>query len=153
MAGALSGLTPILSFLLALLLLREEMGSVLKVIGIAIGFSGVLFIAQPFGSDLGATNLEGVLYNLLGSLSVAISFVYAKKYVIPLGIPVAALITYQLGLSLLILLLFIDLDGIGAILEEPAALTGLVLGLGVLGTGLATIIYYFIIDKLSAVSA
>ncbi len=152
-AGALSGLTPILSFLFALIFLEGERASLQKVLGISLGFLGVVFIAQPFRADIAATNIEGVLYNVLGSLSVGASFVYAKKYVIPLGIPVSAVITYQLGLSLVILLFAIDLTGIGNIWSEPYVAAGLVLGLGVLGTGVAYILYYYIIGKLGAVSA
>ena len=152
-AGALSGLTPILSFILAVIFLKEETVSKLKLLGILTGFLGVLLIANPFSSDIAATNLEGVLYNILGSFSVGASFVYAKKYVLPLKVPVTALITYQLGLSLVILFVFTDMQGIGHIWSNYFIATGLVIGLGLLGTGLAYIIYYYIIDKLGAVSA
>ena len=152
-AGALSGLTPILSFILAVIFLKEETVSRLKLLGILTGFLGVLLIANPFSSDIAATNLEGVLYNILGSFSVGASFVYAKKYVLPLKVPVTALITYQLGLSLVILFVFTDMQGIGHIFSNPFVAAGLVIGLGLLGTGLAYIIYYYIIDKLGAVSA
>ncbi|WP_108880605.1 EamA family transporter [Anderseniella sp. Alg231-50] len=152
-AGALSGLTPILSFLLALMFLGGEKASAFRVLGIVIGFLGVLLIAQPSGTDIAATNIEGVLYNVVGSFSVGASFVYAKKYVIPLGIPVSALITYQLGLSLVILLVVTDMNGIGEIWSNAYVAAGLILGLGVLGTGIAFIIYYYIIDELGAVSA
>lgn len=152
-AGALSGLTPILSFLIALIFLDGERGSIRKALGIAIGFLGVVLIARPFSGDIATTNVEGVLYNVVGSLSVGASFVYAKKYIIPLNIPVSAVITYQLGLSFFILLLTIDLEGIGNIWSDPYVAAALFLGLGVLGTGMAYIAYYYIIDKLGAVSA
>ena len=151
--GALSGLTPILSFLLALIVLRGEKASVLKASGIALGFVGVLLIARPFGSEIASTNIEGVVFNVVGSFSVGASFVYAKKYVIPLNIPVVALTTYQLALSFIILLLITDLDGINAVWNDAYVAAGLVLGLGVFGTGLAFIIYYYIIEKLGAVAA
>ena len=57
------------------------------------------------------------------------------------------------GMSLAILFLVVDLQGIGDIWSDPYVAAGLVLGLGVLGTGVAYILYYFIIDKLGAVSA
>ncbi len=152
-AGALSGLTPILAFLLALILLDEETASFNKLFGILVGFLGVLLIAQPFGSDLASTNIEGVVYNFIGSLSVGASFVYAKKYVIPLNLPVSALITYQLGISLVVLFLFVDLGSINQIWADTYVAMALALGLGVLGTGLAYLIYYYIIEKLGAVSA
>ncbi len=152
-SGALSGLTPILSFLLALMFLNEERASIRKASGIVIGFLGVALIARPLSGDIATTNIEGVLYNIVGSLSVGASFIYAKKYVIPLKIPVSALITYQLGLSFVVLGLIIDLQGINDIWGDPYMAACLFLGLGVVGTGLAYIIYYYIIDKLGAVSA
>ncbi|MGI9569292.1 MAG: DMT family transporter [Desulfobulbia bacterium] len=152
-AGALSGLTPILSFLVAIMFLEEEKASCQKLFGIGIGFLGVLLIARPFSHDIAATNIEGALFNVFGSLSVGASFVYAKKYVLPLNLPFSALITYQLGLSLLILFLFTDMEGIGNVWSNAYVATGLAVGLGILGTGLAYLIYYYIIEKLGAVSA
>ena len=47
--------------------------------------------------------MTGVLYMLLGSASVGLSFVYAKKFLSDLDIPPVALTTYQIGLALLTL--------------------------------------------------
>ncbi len=151
--GALSGLTPIISFILALLVLGEERFSMQRAIGVALGFLGVLMIARPMGADLAATNAEGVIYTLIGALSVGASFVYARRFVIPLGLPGAAVTTYQLAIGLVVLLVLADLDGISAILSAPYAAAGLILGLGVVGTGLAFILYYYIIDTMGAVTA
>jgi drug/metabolite transporter (DMT)-like permease len=97
--------------------------------------------------------MEGVFYMVAGSLSVGTSFVYAKKFIIPLKIPASALTTYQLGLGLLVLALFTDYNGINNVFSNTHASIGLVVGLGLLGTGLAYIIYYYIVEKLGAVSA
>ena len=152
-AGALSGLTPILSFILAVIFLADERLTAYRVGGVVVGFLGVVLIADPFAADLSQTNLEGVAYNIVGSLSVGASFVYAKRYVVPLEIPFTAVITYQLALSAVILLLVTDLTGAAAIGDDVAAVVGLVVGLGMLGTGLAFILYYNIIDALGAVAA
>ena len=76
-----------------------------------------------------------------------------KKYVTPIGLPVASLTTYQLGFGLIILALLTDYNGIGNLWTAAHASIGLVIGLGVLGTGLAYIIYYYIVKKLGAVTA
>jgi drug/metabolite transporter (DMT)-like permease len=88
-----------------------------------------------------------------GSLSVGASFIYAKRFIIPLKIPAAALTTYQLGLGLLLLTLFTSYNGMTNILVNTHALIGLIVGLGLLGTGLAYILYYYIVKQLGAVSA
>lgn len=152
-AGAVSGAIPLFAFLLAVAFISEEKATPIKIVGILVGFAGVFLIGRPSGEDLLSTNLEGVFYMVMGSLSVGASFVYANKYVIPLKIPAAALTTYQLGTGLFILAIISDYSGINEIWNSFHAALGLVLGLGLLGTGLAYIIYYYIVEKLGAVAA
>ena len=90
---------------------------------------------------------------IVGSLSVGCSFVYARLFLADKNISPVALSTYQIGLALLMLLLVTDLKGIEHILEDKIALAGLVLGLGLTGTGLAYVLYYFIVQHLGAVKA
>lgn len=152
-AGALSGAISLFTFILAVLFIAEEKATRTKVIGVVIGVIGIVIISRPSGQDLITTNLEGVFYVIAASVSVGASFVYARKYVIPLKIPATALTTYQLGLGLLILALFTDYKGISNILQSSHTTVGLVIGLGLLGTGLAYIIYYYIVEKFGAISA
>ena len=152
-AGAISGAIPLFSFVLAVLFIAEEKATRLKITGILVGFVGVVIIGFPSGEGLASANMEGVFYMVAGSLSVGASFVYAKKFIIPLKIPASALTTYQLGLGLLVLALFADYNGINNIFSNMHASIGLIVGLGLLGTGLAYIIYYYIVEKLGAVSA
>ena len=102
-AGAISGAIPLFSFILAVLFIAEEKATRLKITGILVGFVGVVIIGFPSGEGLASSNMEGVFYMVAGSLSVGASFVYAKKFIIPLKIPASALTTYQLGLGLLTL--------------------------------------------------
>lgn len=152
-AGALSGSIPLFSFLLALFFIKEEKLNKNRIVGILIGFLGVIIIANPFGGNLENTNIEGVVYIILGSFVLGASFVYAKKFISPLDIHFAALTTYQLGFALIFLLLITDYKGITFISNDLHTFWGLVFGLGLLGTGLAYIIYYYIVEKFGAVSA
>jgi drug/metabolite transporter (DMT)-like permease len=152
-AGALSGSIPLFSFVLAIMFIHEEKLTLTKVLGVLIGFFGVMIIGRPSGEDLLSTNLEGVLYMVAGSLSVGASFVYAKKFIMPLRIPAVALTTYQLGAGLLILALVTDYNGIGNIWQEIHASLGLIVGLGLLGTGAAYIVYYYIVENMGVIAA
>ncbi len=152
-AGAVSGAVPLFSFVLALIFIAEEKATRTRLLGIFVGFVGVIAIARPSGSDLSTTSMEGVLYMLAGSLSVGSSFVYARKFIIPLRIPAVALATYQLTIGLLLLTLFTSFEGIGVIFEDTGAAIALIVGLGLLGTGFAYIIYYYLVDTMGAVSA
>ena len=86
-------------------------------------------------------------------MSLGVSFVYARRFITPIKLNAAALTTYQLGFACLILLLVAPLNGVEAILEDTRASLGLIVGLGLLGTGFAYILYYFIIARLGAVGA
>lgn len=152
-AGAISGAIPLFSILTALLFLSDEHINRNKLLGITIGFVGVLIIARPFQGTVADSFMEGVIYMVLGSLSLGISFIYARKYITPLQIPAAALATYQLILASLLLLLVTDLNGISRVMDDPVSAWGLILGLGLLGTGVAYILYYYIVASLGAIAA
>lgn len=152
-SGALSGSIPIFAFLLAIIFIKEEKVTFSRSLGIIVGFMGVFLIAKPFSSDLSNTNIEGVFYIVLGSLVVGSSFVYAKKYISPLKMHFAALTTYQLGFAVVSLLLVTSFDNMENITKNTHIFLGTIFLLGVFGTGLAFIIYYYIIEKLGAVNA
>lgn len=152
-AGAVSGAIPLFSFVLAILFLPEEKKTVSRIAGLIVGLIGVVAIGRPSDEQLLSTNLQGVLYIAAGSLSVGASFVYAKKYIIPLRIPAAALTAYQLGIGLALLSIVTEYQGIDNIWTDLHASIGMVAGLGLLGTGGAYIIYYYIVERLGAVTA
>jgi drug/metabolite transporter (DMT)-like permease len=152
-AGLLSGAIPLFTFVCAFLFLREEKLNARMTVGVLLGFVGVLLIARPWASGDGAISVPGVMYMVLGSLSVGCSFVYAKRFVTGLNISPLALCTYQIGLALLVIAVVSDWSGIGRITQSPKAMLGVSLGLGLLGTGVAYILYYFIVEKLGAVVA
>lgn len=153
LAGMLSGAIPLFTFVAALAFLRSEPINVRSIGGTILGFAGVLLIARPWQSEGADINLSGVLYMLLGSLSVGLSFVYARKFVSPLGLPALALATYQTGFALVLLLLVTELNGIQQLFAHPGPTLAMVVGLGLLGTGVAYILYYFIVNRLGAIVA
>ncbi|MGH3480333.1 MAG: DMT family transporter [Nocardioidaceae bacterium] len=151
-AGALSGAIPLFSFVAAALFLKSERVTALRLLGVLVGFSGVLLIARPWEAA-DAVDPTGVAFMVLGSASVGLSFVYAKRFLSGLPIPAAALTTYQMGFGLVILLTVTSPEGITDIADDPRASIALVVGLGLLGTGVAYILYYFIVRELGAVTA
>lgn len=152
-AGMLSGSIPLFSFILTYFLLRDEIITMRKAIGAMVGFLGIILIARPWSAGADNINLTGIAYMVVGSLSVACSFVYAKKYLSNLHISPVALSTYQVGLALVLLAVVTDMTGITSIARDAKTLIGVIVGLGLAGSGVAFILYYYIIEKLGAVSA
>jgi drug/metabolite transporter (DMT)-like permease len=151
-AGLLSGAIPLFTFICAWLFISEEHINMIKAAGVGLGFLGVLLIARPW-SNVCTVDIRGVAYMLAGSMSVGCSFVYARKFISPLKLPAVALTTYQIGLAMVFLLLVTSLRGIEAVFDDTRAWIGLIVGLGLCGTGLAYVIYYYIVDNLGAVAA
>ncbi len=151
-AGMLSGAIPLFAFVAALVFLRDEPLNPKSVGGTLLGFLGILLIARPW-TGVGEIDLAGVAYMLAGSMSVGVSFVYARKFISPLKLPALALATYQMGLACLVLLLVTDLAGIDRLYQDSRATWGLIAGLGLCGTGLAFVLYYVLVQRLGAVVA
>lgn len=153
-AGAASAAIPLFSFVFAIVFLPEEKFTMLRLFGLLAGCVGVVFIVNPFAElAILHNNVQGISYILAGALCVGASFVYARKWLTPLNIPASASTTYQLGFSAVFLLLVTDLEGINNIRQETHSLLGAVVGLGVLGTGLAYLLYYYLVNQMGAVKA
>ena len=152
-AGMLSGAIPLFTFVMTALFLRKEPVTARKIAGVVFGFVGVLLIARPWSSGEGELDLPGVGYMVLGSLSLGSSFVYARRFMANLELSPLALSTYQVGLALLLLAAVTPFTGLSTIAQSPRALIGLVLGLGLTGTGIAYVLYYFIVQRMGAVQA
>ncbi|WP_228711640.1 DMT family transporter [Arcobacter arenosus] len=150
--GALSASVPLFAFILAVIFLKDEKLDK-RLFGILLGLIGVVLIAKPYELDVFESNIEGIKAIILGSLVVGSSFVYAKRFISPLKIHFSALTTYQLAFATITLSLFVDYNGISNITLNLNVLLGTIIGLGLLGTGLAFILYYYLIEHLGAVRA
>lgn len=151
-AGLLSGSIPIFTFVGAAIFLPDEKPTKQMALGVALGFAGIALSACPWQGSMNIS-LIGVLWMLAGSLSVGASFVYVRRFLSHLKLPPLALATWQTGIAVMTLAVLIDFDGITHIATDAQALWGTVLGLGILGTGAAFLIYYFIIETLGSVRA
>ena len=151
-AGAIAGVIPLFSLLAAFALLPGERPGRAGIAGVLVGLAGVVLIARPWEAG-GAVSIAGVLWLTLGSATIGLSFVYAKRFLVDRDIDPSALTTYQFGIALVTLAAVTDLHGITAIAADPKALWGLVIGLGLLGSGVAYVLYYAIAERVGAVTA
>jgi drug/metabolite transporter (DMT)-like permease len=158
-AGVLGGSISLFTAICSLLFLRTEKLNRLMALGVVLGFAGIVLIARPwegFGEGAGAGNPidpMGVFWMLSGAVILGVSYVYVRRFLSPHNLPPLALVTWQIGLALLIMLASTSFSGMGRIVEDPQAAFGVVIGLGVLGTGVAFLIYYYLLQQLGAVAS
>lgn len=154
-AGTISGSIPCIAAAVIAVALPEERLTVRKIAGLALGFGGILLVTPPGASLVGGGRSAalGALYMLIGSLSYAMALVYARRFVQPLGLAAVTLAAYQMALGFLFLLPFAHLASFSVLAADTSALLALVVGVGIVGTGLAFVLYYMLIARLGALRA
>jgi len=150
LSALINGTTPVLTVLLANAFIEDERLTWNRTVGVLIGLSGfmVLFLPKLMGFDAEFDSL-GMFLSFLAAASYAIGIVYARLHVQkspPLVIPTLQLLT---SLLYLIPLAFI-FEAPSDVFDASISTWGAILGLSVLGTMLAYIMYYRIINKYGA---
>jgi drug/metabolite transporter (DMT)-like permease len=152
-AGVLGGSIALFTTIATLLFLRTEKPNALMIIGVLVGFAGIVLIARPWEVAGRTINITGVFWMLAATTILGLSYVYVRRFLSPFNLPPLALATWQTGLALLVLLILVDRTGMTRILLDRHAAAGVAIGLGVLGTGMAFLIYYYLLRELGAVAA
>lgn len=152
-AGILGGSISLFTTIATLLFLRTENLNALMLAGVFVGFAGIVLIAQPWEGTDRTIDMTGVFWMLAATTILGVSYVYVRRFLSPYNLPPLALATWQTGLALLVLLLIVDRTGTSNILQNWHAAAGVAIGLGVLGTGMAFLIYYYLLQELGAVAA
>ena len=153
-AGAIAGSVPVITASLASVVIPSERPTRRMLIGLICGLIGILTLS-PIGTHmaLGASAWLGVGAMFAGSLSYAIALIYARYFVQKLGLKPLSLAAWQMIFALLLLLPFSHPMTICRLVHNPMTLVGLVVGLGLLGTGVAFVIYYELIARMGALRA
>jgi len=79
LAGIGNSITPIATVVFSLLLLRNDPIGARKVVGVLIGFAGVLIIMQPWQSQ-GRPDLVGFGITLVAGMSYGVGWTYTKRF-------------------------------------------------------------------------
>jgi drug/metabolite transporter (DMT)-like permease len=149
LAAILNSTVPLFVIVLAPLFLPDEHVTVNRVVGLAVGFIGVVVLFVP---DLGALDSGGILgwLALIGSaVSYALGNVYAKRNVKGLRPMIPALFQVTFALVISTVLALVIEQPIGRVPVTPEALFA-VIWLGVLGSGFAYLAYFRILSDWGA---
>jgi drug/metabolite transporter (DMT)-like permease len=148
-AGTLNATTPLFTMALALTSRTEPLRTH-HATGLTVGFLGALLIIAPWGETGGSA--RGALACLAAAISYAVSYVYMHRYLTGRGHSPLALATAQITAGALMIAAaapFIAHQGVHLTTPVVAG----VLALGALGTGLAYILNYRLIQDQGATIA
>ncbi|WP_190175031.1 DMT family transporter [Streptomyces nitrosporeus] len=151
LAGICNATSPLWGMALSLVALSEDRPTRRRVAGLGLGFLGVLTVLgawQGFsGLDLGGTSMA-----LLASLSYPIGWIYVRRTLAGTGSSTLALTGSQLFLGTaqlaLVTPLFTSAPG-----RFPLLPTLAVVALGALGTGLAVLLQYGLVEEVGPTTA
>ena len=137
LAGIINAVTPLMTLLVMMTLFREEKPKRYQVVGLLIGFGGVLTVLGAW-NGLGSNPTVAILALLAAVTCYGFSFPYSRRYVLPNKLRPEALATTQVSLAAITLLPFFLFDGVTKYQIGLGPVLAM-LALGILGTGYAYI--------------
>lgn len=149
LAAILNGTTPLFTILLAHIFVSDDRITPAKMVGVLVGFSGLMLLIAP--SLVGGVQATtwGLIAVTIAAFSYGIAIVYSRLYL--RGTPPLVAPTAQLGLAAFYML------PLALIFEQPLQMSapswaagGSLFALAVFGTALAFVVFYHIIERVSA---
>ena len=137
LAGIINAVTPLMTLLAIMIVTRNEKPKIYQVIGIFIGFVGVLTVLGAW-KGLGDNPLWAILILLASVTCYGFSFPYSRRFVLPHKLAPESIAAGQVTLGALTLLPFFIYNGIDKY-EYKAAPVFAMIALGVFGSGFAYI--------------
>lgn len=137
LAGIINAVTPLMTLLAIMLAFREEKPKSYQVVGLLLGFVGVLTVLGAW-EGLGENPASAVIALLCAVACYGISFPYSRKYVLPKKVKAESLAAGQLTMGAITLLPVYLIDGITTTNYRPGPVIAM-LTLGILGSGFAYI--------------
>jgi drug/metabolite transporter (DMT)-like permease len=148
LAAVINGAVPLFVIVIAAIFLSGETITVNRLVGLVIGFVGVATLVGVDVTDLGSANAIGELALIGATISYAVGNVYAKAHVHGLRPMVPALFQVFFGLLVTGTLAFLTERPLAVAWVPESLLT--VFWLGLLGSGLAYLSYFRILQNWGA---
>jgi drug/metabolite transporter (DMT)-like permease len=134
---SINAVTPLMTLLAIMIVFREEKLPSHQVIGLSLGFIGVLIVLGAW-NGLGTNPWWAIGALLLAVACYGVSFPYSRKNVLPLKLKPEVMAATQLVAATITLLPFYLFDGIAENNYELGPVLAM-LGLGIFGSGFAYI--------------
>lgn len=149
LASILNGTIPLFTILLAHFFTQDDHLTFTKVTGVLVGFAGMVVLVYPAFQDGVAATAWGVLALVVASFLYGVAIVYSRNHL--RGLPSLVAPTGQMIMASLFLLPVMLLVERPWTIPAPSTLSVLsMLALAVLGTALAFIVYYRLLERAGA---
>jgi drug/metabolite transporter (DMT)-like permease len=135
LAAIMNAVTPLMTVLAILLINREEKPEFHQLLGLLLGFLGVLIVLGAW-SGLGDNPLWAILILLFAVACYGVTFPYTRRFVMPLKIQSEAIVATQLICAASTLLPIYLISGI-SVTAFPVTPVISMIALGVFGSGFA----------------
>ena len=137
LAGIINAVTPLMTLIAIMVVTRNEKPKPYQVLGILIGFTGVLTVLGAW-KGLGDNPLWAILILLAAVTCYGFSFPYSRRFILPHNLAPESSAAGQVTLGALTLLPFFIYNGIDKYEYKPAPVLAMI-ALGVFGSGFAYI--------------
>jgi drug/metabolite transporter (DMT)-like permease len=137
LAGIINAVTPLMTLLAIALVTRDEKPKFYQVLGILIGFIGVLTVLGVW-KGLGENPLWAIFVLLAAVTCYGFSFPYSRRFILPHKIQPESMAAAQVTTGAITLLPFFLYDGISQTAYLPGPVFAMI-ALGILGSGFAYI--------------
>ncbi len=155
LAGIINGSTPLMTLLAILIAFREETPTRQRVIGLLVGFAGILVVLGIW-QGLGTSTWIGIAACLGAVACYGVSFPYMRRHLTggssATKLSPIALSTGLMAMGTLQALAMVSVTGYSHAPVTPTVVWAM-LGLGVLGSGIAYILNFRVISRADATTA
>jgi drug/metabolite transporter (DMT)-like permease len=131
---------------------RTERLTLPRLLGLVLGFTGVIVLSAPWHNAGLGSSLLGVGASLLASACYAASYVYARRFLTGRQLPPLVLATAQMIAGAVLLGALAPVVATAPMTLTPSVLTSVIV-LGVLGPGIAYVLNYRLIEDEGATAA
>jgi drug/metabolite transporter (DMT)-like permease len=146
LASILNGTTPLFTIILAHFFVAGDRMTASKVLGVLLGFAGLSLLILPSLAGGVQASTWGIVAVTIASASYGVAIIYSRNHL--RGLPKLVAPTTQLILATLYMLpIALIVDRPWTLPPPPPAAWLSLLALGVLGSGLAFIVYYRLLES------
>jgi len=135
LAGVLNATTPLMTVLMTVLIFREQRVSMSQLVGILVGFLGIVILTGVL-VEPGQSTLLGAVLVLIATSCYGFALPFARRFLTPSGLPATTLATMQMttgALWFIVVVPFVPLQSAAWTLESILCVSAL----GILGSGFA----------------